>query len=149
MRRLPRGFWRSTRLPLLTVAAGAAVVLAHDCSSGRRPPCSVGELVDRLRERGLFFVAVPVSQINPNVNNGAFLCVRDRSLEELAQRRWLAAYQADWVGVVHAERWPAPAHELMLGHVVGEWPTYAARVGDVLLFGDPEMLRRIVAALGR
>jgi hypothetical protein len=145
MIRSPRRLWNATRLPLLALATAAVAVLAYDVYPRRPPPRSVGELVDRLRERSLCFVVVPASQTDPNVDNGVYLCVRDRSPEELVQLPRLAPRRADWAGVVHAERWPA--HELFLGDFAWEAPPCAARVGDVLLFGDPEMLRRIVAAL--
>jgi hypothetical protein len=68
-------------------------------------------------------------------------------LEELPRLRRAAESHADWVGVVYAQRWRR--HDVAVGFSTGEWQGCSARVGDVLLFGDAELLRQIVAAMER
>jgi hypothetical protein len=140
--------WRASRWPLLALAVAATAVLAHEVRRRRPPPRSVAELVDRLRRSGVCVWVVPVAQWRPpNLEEeGAFLCERDRSREELALLRRAAEYQADWAGVVLVKQWP---HWEDAEFVLREWQGCSAWVGDLLLFGDPDMLRRIVGAAQR
>jgi hypothetical protein len=140
-------FWRASRLPVLALAAGALAVLAYEVYPPRPPPRSVGELVDRLRASGMGVHVVPVNQGTMGLEDGAFLCDRERPAEAVLQLHRGAERLADWVGVVHAERWPD--HEGTVAFIRREWQGCSARVGDVLLFGDPDLLGRIVAAVQR
>jgi hypothetical protein len=137
--------WRASRLPLLVVVLATAAVVTHETYPRRAPPCSVGQLVDRVLQQGMDWRVVPAMQSNPDLEGGAFLCERDRRWEELCGLGRIASRQAEWAGVVHAHRWPC--NEDTTAFILREWQSCSARVGDVLLFGDPAMLRRIVEAL--
>jgi hypothetical protein len=126
----------------LLALALAAAVLAHESYARRPGPRSVAELVDRLHAAGILLRAVPVGQSIQDLENGAYLCERNRHRKELARLYRAAERRADWVGVVHCERWPR--HEDTVEFILREWQSCSARVGDVLLFGDPDLLRRIV-----
>jgi hypothetical protein len=139
--------WRASRLPLFVVAVASAAVVAHEMYPRRSPPRSVGQLVDRVRQQGMDLHVVPAMLSNPDLEGGAFLCERDRRWEELSFLGRIASRQAEWAGIVHAHRWPC--NEDSTAFILREWQSCSARVGDVLLFGDPEMLRRIVEALGQ
>jgi hypothetical protein len=139
--------WRASRLPWLALAIAATAVVAHQVYPRRPPPRSVAELVDRLRRSGVCFGVVPVQKWRPpTLEAGAFLCERDRSWEELGLLWRAAEHQADWAGVVLVKPWP---HWEDAEFVLHEWQGCSALVGDLLLFGDPDMLRRIVDALER
>jgi hypothetical protein len=140
-------FWRATRLPLVALVLAAAVVLAHEFYPQSSPPHSVVELVDRLRQSGVRVCVVPVSRSRGDLDSGAFLSQRDRPWEELSRLPRAAEYQADWVGVVHAERWPS--NEESIAFLRQQCHSCSARVGGVLLFGDAQLLRQIVAAMDR
>jgi hypothetical protein len=137
-------FWRVSRLPLVALGLASVIVLAHEVYRRRPPPRSVGELVDRLRRSGVCVWVVPVEHWHPpDLEAGAFLCERDRAREELALLGRAAEYQADWAGAVLVKRWP---HWEDAEFILREWQGCSARVGDVLLFGDPDLLRRVVEA---
>jgi hypothetical protein len=143
----PRRWWRASRLPWLALAIAATAVVAHSVYPRRPPPRSVAELVDRLRRSGVSVWVVPVVEWRPpNLEQGAFLCERDRSREELALLGRAAESQADWAGVVLVKRWP---HWEDAEFIRREWQGCSAWMGDLLLFGDPDMLRRIVGAVQR
>jgi hypothetical protein len=139
--------WRASRLPLLALAVGAAAVLALEVRRRRPPPRSVGELVDRLRGSGMQLRVVPAAQSTQHLDDGAFLCERDCPLEELSRLRRAAEGHADWIGVVYAQRWRRD--DVVVEFINGELQGCSTRVGDVLLFGDAELLRQIVAAMER
>jgi hypothetical protein len=139
--------WCASRLPLLALAVAATAVLAHEVRRRRPPPRSVGELVDRLRASGIQLQVVAAAQSTQHLEDGAFLCERDCPLEELSRLRRAAESHADWVRVVYAERWRRD--DVAAGFINGEWQGCSARVGDVLLFGDAELLRQIVEAMER
>jgi hypothetical protein len=139
--------WRASRLPLLALAVGVAAVLTHEAYPRRPPPRSVGELVDRLRASGMQLRVVAAAQSTQHLEDGAFLCERDCPLEELSRLRRAAESHADWVGVVYAQRWRRD--DVAVGFSNGEWQGCSAGVGDVLLFGDAELLRQIVEAMER
>jgi hypothetical protein len=142
-----RRYWNAARLPLLAVALASIVVAAHEAPSRRLTPRSAGELVDRLRQSGVHFWVVPVLQSGLDLDAGVFLCARDRSWEELSRLHRAAEYQAEWAGAVLAQQWPA--YEGSIDFIRREWQGCSAGVGDLLLFGDPDLLRRIVAAVRR
>jgi hypothetical protein len=139
--------WRARRLPVLALAAAAVAVLAYEAYPRRPPPRSVAELVDRLRASGMGVHVVPVNRATKGLEDGAFLCEGERPWEAVSLLRRGAEYLADWVGVVRAEHWPDSEWAVFFIH--REWQGCSARVGDVLLFGDPELLRRIVDAMAR
>jgi hypothetical protein len=139
--------WRVSRLPALALAIGATAVLAYEVYPRRAAPRSVGELVDRLRASGMGVRVVPVVRATRDLERGAFLCERDRPWEELFPLPRAAECLGDWTGVVHAQRWPHDADAVEF--ILREWQGCSARVGDVLLFGDPDLLRRIVVAVQR
>jgi hypothetical protein len=143
----PKRFWRANRLPVLALATAALAVLAYEAYPRRPPPRSVGELVDRLRAFGMQLRVVPVRRTTRDLAQGAFLCERERTWEDLSWLRRAAEYRANWVGVVHAQRWPE--NEGTVAFILREWQGCSARVGDVLLFGDAELLRQIVEAMER
>jgi hypothetical protein len=145
MTRSLKRWWRVSRLPLVALGLASIAVVAHEVSSRRPRPRSVGELVDRLRAAGVQLRVVAVVQSGQDLENGAFLCERDYPWVDLSRLGRSPEHQADWVGVVHAQRWPD--HEGSVEFILREWQTCAARVGDVLLFGDAELLRRFVDAL--
>jgi hypothetical protein len=146
MTRSQRTSWRAIRLPLLALAAASAVVVGHDSYRPPGRPASVRELVDQLRQRRLCLHVVPVSRMTQDLDDGAFLCAGERPWRELNGLRLPAANRGDWAGVVQARPWPA--NDDTVAFLVQDGQTDTARVGDVLLFGDPQLLRRIVAALG-
>jgi hypothetical protein len=132
---------------LVALAIAAAVLLAHESYARRSRPRSVTELVDRLRQSGVPVCVVPAARSNPALDNGAYLCEGERAQEELVRAPRAALCQAAWAGVVYAQRWPHD--EDAFADMLRQWQNCSARVGDVLLFGDPELLRRIVDAVRR
>jgi hypothetical protein len=147
MTRVYLRLWRAARLPLFALALAAAVVLAHQSWPQSSSPHSVGELVHRLRQSGVRVWVVAVSQSNQDLEAGAFLSERQRPWLEMSLLPRAAEYQADWVGVVHAQRWPA--NEESVAFLCQQCQDCCARVGDVFLFGDAQLLRQIVAAMDR
>jgi hypothetical protein len=147
MSRSLKRFWRASRLALLALGLASIAVLADKVSWRRPPPRSVGELVDRQRASGMQLRVVAAAQSTQHLDDGAFLCERDCPLEELSRLRRAAESHADWVGVVYAQRWRRD--DVAVGFINGEWQGCSAWVGDVLLFGDPDLLRRIVTAVER
>jgi hypothetical protein len=139
--------WCVSRLPALALAIAATAVLAYEVYPKRAAPRSVAELVGRLRAAGLDVRVVPVVRATQDPESGAFLCERDRPWEELFPLQRAAECRGDWAGVVHAQRWPHD--EDAVAFILREWQGCSARVGEVLLFGDPDLLRRIVDALER
>jgi hypothetical protein len=139
--------WRASRLPLLALAVGAAAVLTLEVRRRPPPPRSVGELVDRLRASGMQLRVVLAAQSTQHLEDGAFLCERDCPVEELSRLCRAAESHADWVGVVYAQRWRRD--DVAVGFSNGEWQGCSGWVGDVLLFGDAELLRQIVEAMER
>ena len=140
-------FWRASRLPVLALATATIAALAYKAYPRRPPPRSVGELVDRLRASGIRVHVVPVNRATKDLEDGAFLCERERSWEAVSRLHRGAEHRADWVGVVHAQRWPDNEWSVFFIH--REWQGCSAHVGDVLLFGDAELLRQIVEAMER
>jgi hypothetical protein len=147
MTRSLKRLWRTSRLSLLALGIASTVVLAYQGYPRRPLPRSVGELVDRLRASGMQLRVVAAAQSTQHLEDGAFLCERECPLEELSRLRRAAESHADWVGVAYAQRWRRD--EVAVGFINGEWQDCSAPVGDVLLFGDPDLLRRIVDAVRR
>jgi hypothetical protein len=100
--------------------------------------------VARLRERGLAFHVVAACDTSGVIDNGAFLCKRQRPWVEVNALARSLTVGARWLGVVLVQRcpnWEIPGDNLQ------DWGEYAAQVGDLVLFGEPQLLGKVVAAL--
>ena len=136
----------TTRWPLLAAVVAAACVACHLPSSEgerREPPRSVAEVVARLRERGLNYHVVAACHAGP-INNGAFLCAGERPWVEVNRLSRSPAGSAHWSGVVHVQPFFNPE---MAEDTMQDWDQYGARVGSLVFFGDPQMLREVMTAL--
>jgi hypothetical protein len=97
----------------------------------------------RVRDCGLALHVVAAARTNPNLNDGAYLCDRARSWEELTcltphspRARWDGVVQVRWYPIV-AWRACDPT----------EGPS-EARVGEVAVLGDSDIIKAVVRALG-
>ena len=111
-----------------TIALGVIIVslalLALFAMNGKRPPRSIDEAGERMREAGLHVISMPHS----SVTGSADPITRDQAAE--------LTFTSDWTGKVRA--WPA--HFQM--PEVTEMKTVTW--GGVLLSGDPEIVDKLV-----
>jgi hypothetical protein len=136
----------TTRWPLLAAVVAAACIACHlPVSEGARhePPRSVAEVVDRLRERGLDYQVVAACHAGP-IDNGAFLCAGEKPWVEVNRLSRSRARSAHWSGVVHIQPFFTPE---MAEDTMQDWDECGARVGNLVFFGDPQLLREVVSAL--
>jgi hypothetical protein len=96
--------------------------------------------VERLRAAGIDWHVIP-AMWGGGPEPGVYLCDRPRRREEL-QRLLIWQDQAPrWRGVVLVQRCPPPLN--------GDWQEHGVVVGGLSLYGDRDMLRQTLAALGR
>jgi hypothetical protein len=137
----------TVRLPLVVCVAATAVFAGrwHFAASTRRDPHgSVAGAVARLRERGQPLHVVATNACTADLTDGAFVCERERPWAAVNRLCRHPACGADWAGIVHMQTlhdWEVAQANLL------SWGEYGARVGDLLLFGDPRLLRRVVTVL--
>jgi hypothetical protein len=144
-RRLFRAF-------LLVAGLGlCAALAAHRSLMHRSPPehpqevpvpadWQVSDLVERLRERGLPLHAVPTIKGGP-VDSRAFLTETSRSWAELNGLARSPDRIARWKGIVLCQRWVPVEFDR------AQFEGYGLQAGPFFLFGDPDLLQRIAAAL--
>jgi hypothetical protein len=140
----PKSPWQFTWYPLLLSTAAAGVLLCGAPASRRPPPQCVADVVDRLREGGMRVHVVPTVSFDTLPNNSAFLCMHPRTPADLAGLCRLGARASAWVDVIQVERCP---NEATAAGNLPDWGRHGARVGGVLLFGDADMVRRVVKVL--
>jgi hypothetical protein len=78
------------------------------------------------------------------IDNGAFHCKQQQAWVEVNALARSLAGRARWSGVVLVQRcpsWEGPGDNLE------DWGEYAAQVGDLVLFREPQLLGKVVAAL--
>jgi hypothetical protein len=140
---IPKHPWQLTWFPALLFVS-VAVTLICGARMPRRPPQSVADVVNRLRESGMqVHVVMPVPK-DITECSGAYLCLRQRTWGDIAGLRRTGKYASAWKGVLHVDR--CPNEETAEGNLP-DWGPHGARVGGVLLFGDRDMLRRAVTVL--
>jgi hypothetical protein len=134
---------RGTRLGcFLLVVVVAAVAAAGRSRPARRPePATVRELVDRLRAADIPRQVISVMK-GGGPEAGVFLCDRPRSWEELQHLVRERTLAPRWRGVVVVNPYP-------LAPLCGDWENNGVNVGGLSLYGDDDMLRQILAVLGR
>jgi hypothetical protein len=137
----PRGWRARTACLLLVVVVAALAAAARSRPARPRDPETVGELLERLRAAGVPWHVTPVIE-GGRPEQGAYLCDRPRRREELLRLGRWPELAPRWRGVVLADQ-HNPAS------FVGGWEENGVVVGDVSLYGDCDMLKRILAILGR
>jgi hypothetical protein len=117
------------------------VAAAARSRPARQPePETVGELVERLRATGLDWHVIPAMR-GGGPESGVYLCDRPRRWEELQYLGRWPDLAPRWRGVVLVQRHPPLRPENREENSVV--------VGDLGLYGDRDMLRRALVALGR
>jgi hypothetical protein len=104
----------------------------------------VADLVASLSERGLGLHAVPASA-RGDVEGGVYLCAQPRARGDLQKLPRLAQLAGRWGGVVFCQREGTGA-PLTPGDLAS-WGEHGMVAGPFVLFGDPELLARVRAAL--
>jgi hypothetical protein len=133
----------------LYFALAAALLVTVGYTAGRYERClraepkSVTEAVARLEARGLVVYLTPIDR-KGNLSSGAYLCDRPRSRKEL----WMLPRQGSapgWEGTLCLTM--VPRSDGSLHETLWEWGPNAAIVGEVLLFGDANLVREAAKAL--
>ena len=137
---MPRKLAQSAAALAVVIAVTAAVVSRPNRPE---PPADVPALISRLKDKGVRLTVVPMRD-NGDLRAGVYLV--DGPAPERVLRRWLCRVPeseraAQWAGVVFVEASPNPSV------LEDSWGDHGLRVGDLLFFGDPELLARIDAAL--
>lgn len=129
----------------LFVAAVALVPLAHPLL--RRPvapPRTITELTEFLSrvEPKLYVVPLPNGS-----EDGVWLCASPHSREDLMDRMLIRApeYANQWKGIVICQG--LGTHFVFPEYELEDWGEYGMRIGPLLFYGDPELLRRIHKAI--
>jgi hypothetical protein len=104
----------------------------------------VAEVVTRLHQCGMQVHVLTPQGRDVVHGSGAYLCLDQRPWEEIENLRRTAASASKWVGVVHVDRCP---NEETAEANLPDWGPHGAQVGGVMLFGDADLLRRVVKAL--
>lgn len=138
------------RKPLLSwifagfVGLSAAMPLAYRALwPPNATPRTLTELTLLLSEAEPELHVIPVTPNYPE--NGVWVCERPRSWEQLSWLRRAPEYSDQWQGVVYCER--LREHWYILEEDFDSWGENALRVGPILFFGDPALLRRIHNAI--
>lgn len=134
------------RKPLLSwIFAGLVGVSAAMPSAYRilwppmASPRTLAELTLLLSQAEPELLVIPVMPKYPE--SGAWVCERPRSWEQLSWLRRAPEYFDQWQGVVYCER--LRENWYILEEDFDSWGEHALRMGPILLFGDPALLRRI------
>jgi hypothetical protein len=139
---------RSLPAPFVVAGLLGAVLFGYALgSAGRkqaRRPETVAAALARLEEKGLKFHIVTASTEGAPTA-GAYLCDRPRRRSEMHVLPRLPAQGERWQGVLLLEplREGAPLSE----SDILAWGAHGARVGRLLLFGDPALVRLVADAL--
>jgi hypothetical protein len=130
-------------LPLVFAGAAVAAVagVSASCCARQGEPESIAELLSRLRAAGIHWHAVPLNKGGGDEEEGVYLCDSPRRWEELLQPRQ-PRYAVRWGGVVFVQK-----HARRL--VTDDWGECGLVVGDLVLFGDPQMLGQVRLVLSR
>jgi hypothetical protein len=104
-----------------------------------RPIRNVYDLAGRLEARGLH-----LRYVATDLWGDAFLTEKDLTGEKLALLRRDPGAAAAWEGTVHVERNRGYGETDTWG-----WGRFGWRTGNFILFGDPELIRRIRECLSR
>jgi hypothetical protein len=129
---------------LVLAASGLSARMVADLCRARRqpePPATVAGALKRIAAQGVRLHVVPC-QRDGDVAMGAYLSTRERPWEELAGLR-REPNAPGWSGVVLLECSSPERVETMLP----QWGERCCIVGEVLVYGDPKLVRRIAAAL--
>jgi hypothetical protein len=136
-----------TLLWLLAVAllsAGAGYRLRSAGDGGGAPPAdSIPALVAHLEQRGIHLRVIPLAH-DGDVCQGAFLTRTSSDWKELSF--WLRNPQqlSHWRGTVHVQ----PEHSARAREVaLASWGEACMVYGQLILFGDPDLLAEIRAAV--
>jgi hypothetical protein len=132
---------RGARLACLLVVVVVAAAAARSHPARQPEPETVGELVERLRAAGIPWQVTSVMK-GGGPEAAVFLCDRPRSWEELQHLGRWPEQAPCWRGVVLVDPHP-------LASLCGDWEKNGVNVGGLSLYGDPDMRRQILAALGR
>ncbi len=126
------------------LAAGVAAALAAAAltrPARQREPDTVSEFLECLRAAGLRWHVTAANQ-RGGPEDGAYLCDRPRRWEELQLLGHWPGQAPPWRGVVLVDRHP-------LAPLDGGRGEDGLVVGRLSLYGDRDMLKQILAALGR
>jgi hypothetical protein len=145
----------STRLHLFTFSVLAlpalAALVAGACGRARDrappPPLEgwdVPRLLAHLRASGLDLRAVPTDRDGQAARDRAFLTTADRPWEELNALLATPEQVGRWRGTVFCERLHQPGSR---DEALRHWGGCGLRAGPFVLFGDPDLLDRVRAAL--
>jgi hypothetical protein len=104
------------------------------------PPRTLTELARWLSQDAPDLVVVPASRTG-DPETGVYICNHPQSWDELVVRPRNPRAFGRWRGVVFCER--VGEKTVILEESAGAWGEHGRRLGPLLLFGDPELLRRI------
>jgi hypothetical protein len=137
----PRGWRARAAFLLLLLVVAAASVVARSRPARQPDPETVRELLERLRAAGIQWQVLSAMK-GGGPEQGVYLCDRPRAWEELQfLGRW-PDLAPRWRGVVLVDAHP-------LARLSGGWQENGVAVGGLSLYGDPDMLRQMLTALGR
>jgi hypothetical protein len=130
-------------LPFLTLAFGLGALVGHGLRPREPLPRTPQEAAVRLAERGLRFqlVSLPCQGDPSTHSQRAFLTTTDKTAAELLPLPWSPAASYEWQGTVFCER-VVPRD----GPAYGD-PAHQRRVGDLLFYGDPNLLCEVTQLL--
>jgi hypothetical protein len=108
----------------------------------------MSDFLEHLQQQGATLHVVPAAKFG-GVECGVFLTEDSNvSWDTVQSKRGVVANIADWRGMVRVNavnyRSAAGADDLL-----NQWGEYGCRIGDFLLFGDAELLRRIQGTFHR
>jgi hypothetical protein len=103
----------------------------------------ITDLVEHLRGAGLSFRVVAAEQGKPG--HRAYLTTTAATRRELDRLMKVPERLADWQGTVYCERHTHDEENLRVRR--GLWGSGCLEAGPFLLFGDPDLLAEIRAAL--
>jgi hypothetical protein len=104
----------------------------------------VADLVAHLGGRGLGLHAVPAPAWG-DVEDGVYLCASPRERGDLQKLPRLARLAGRWQGVVFCQREGTGAP--LTPDDLASWGEHGMVAGSFVLFGDPQLLARVRAAL--
>jgi hypothetical protein len=109
------------------------------------PPDTLTELTELLRQSDPLLHAVAATGLS--LEGGVYFCDRPLPRERLRRLLRASEHAHRWRGVVYCERSGglAPIREEHLR----SWGEHAMRIGPLVFFGDPVLLRRIEMAIGK
>lgn len=107
------------------------------------PPSTLAELSKLLSGEAPSFYVVPVNK--DHLESGIYICTQPQPLEQLM---WLlrspkavrTSRHGKWQGVAYCERLGTMS---LVDYKLQTWGEHGMRIGSLLFFGDPQLLRRI------